>query len=125
MNQTLEQTINDAWEARDDISSSTQGPVREAVDLALENLDRGEMRVANKKNSSWQVNQWLKKAVLLSFRLNDMTPIAGGPGPDGTWFDKVASKFDGWDTQRFAAAGFRAVPIVLSGAQPISEKALF
>ena len=119
MNQTLEQTINDAWEARDDINSSTIGPVREAVDLALEHLDRGEMRVANKKNSSWHVNQWLKKAVLLSFRLNDMTPITGGPGPDGTWFDKVASKFDGWDAQRFADAGSGQCQIVLSGAQPI------
>ena len=110
MNQSLEQTINDAWEARDDISVSTQGPIREAIDLALDNLDRGEMRVASKKNGTWHVDQWLKKAVLLSFRLNDMTPIAGGPGLNGTWFDKVASKFDGWDAQRFATAGFRAVP---------------
>jgi 2,3,4,5-tetrahydropyridine-2,6-dicarboxylate N-succinyltransferase len=110
MNQSLEQTINDAWEKRDDIKVSTQGPIREAVDSALDNLDRGEMRVANKKDGAWHVDQWLKKAVLLSFRLNDMAPIAGGPGDNGTWFDKVASKFDGWDAQRFAAAGFRAVP---------------
>ena len=66
MNQSLEQTINDGWDTRDDINVSTQGPIREAVDLALDNLDRGEMRVASKKDGAWHVNQWLKKAVLLS-----------------------------------------------------------
>jgi len=110
MNQSLEQTINDAWEARDDVTVATQGPIRDAVDEALDCLDRGDMRVAEKKNGAWHVNQWLKKAVLLSFRLNDMAPIEGGPGRGSTWFDKVASKFDGWDGQRFNAAGFRAVP---------------
>ncbi len=110
MNQSLEQTINDAWEARDDVTVATQGPIRDAVDEALDRLDRGDMRVAEKKNGAWHVNQWLKKAVLLSFRLNDMAPIEGGPGRGSTWFDKVASKFDGWDGQRFNAAGFRAVP---------------
>lgn len=110
MNQSLEQTINDAWEARDDVTVATQGPIRDAVDEALDRLDRGDMRVAEKKSGAWHVNQWLKKAVLLSFRLNDMAPIEGGPGRGSTWFDKVASKFDGWDGQRFNAAGFRAVP---------------
>jgi 2,3,4,5-tetrahydropyridine-2-carboxylate N-succinyltransferase len=110
MNQSLEQIINDAWEARDDIGASTQGAIRQAVDEALDKLDRGDMRVAEKKDGAWHVNQWLKKAVLLSFRLNDMAPIEGGPGRNGTWYDKVASKFDGWDGPRFADAGFRAVP---------------
>lgn len=110
MNQSLEQTINDAWEARDEVTVATQGPIRDAVDEALDRLDRGDMRVAEKKGGAWHVNQWLKKAVLLSFRLNDMAPIEGGPGRGSTWFDKVASKFDGWDGQRFNAAGFRAVP---------------
>lgn len=110
MSQSLEQTINDAWEARDGIGPTTKGAVRDAVDSALDDLDRGAMRVAEKDNGTWRVNQWLKKAVLLSFRLNDMAPIPGGPGRGGVWFDKVASKFDGWDGQRFAAAGFRAVP---------------
>ena len=110
MTQSLEQTINDAWESRDGIGPSTKGVIRDAVDSALDNLDRGAMRVAEKKDGTWHVNQWLKKAVLLSFRLNDMAPIQGGPWRDSTWFDKVSSKFDGWDGQRFAAAGFRAVP---------------
>ncbi len=110
MTQSLEQTINEAWEARETISPTTKGAVRDAVDRALDSLDRGEMRVAQKDAGSWHVNQWLKKAVLLSFRLNDMEPIQGGPGRNSTWFDKVPSKFDGWDGQHFAAAGFRAVP---------------
>ena len=90
-------------------SPSTTGAVREAVDEALDMLDRGDQRVAEKQNGKWQVNQWLKKAVLLSFRLNDMWPIAGGPG-GANWWDKVPSKFEGWGENRFRAAGFRAVP---------------
>ena len=113
----LEQTINDAWEARADISSTTQGAVREAVDTALELLDSGEARVAQKgADGGWTVNQWLKKAVLLSFRLNDNGVIQG---PGGTnWWDKVPSKFEGWGENRFREAGFRAVPgsIVRRGA---------
>ncbi len=105
----LQATIDAAWEAREKVSGATRGEVRDAVENALELLDKGEARVAEKSAGAWRVNQWLKKAVLLSFRLNDMTPIAGGPG-GGTWFDKVASKFDGWSAARFAAAGFRAVP---------------
>ncbi len=106
----LQATIDEAWEARDGINLQTQGEVREAVDTALAGLDAGELRVAEKTASGWQVNQWLKKAVLLSFRLNDMTEIAGAPGQNSNWWDKVPSKFEGWDAARFRAAGFRAVP---------------
>ena len=105
----LAKTIDDAFEARNDVSPATKGPVREAVDEALDLLDRGEKRVAENQNGQWQVNQWLKKAVLLSFRLNDMAPIAGAAG-GASWWDKVPSKFEGWGENRFRAAGFRAVP---------------
>jgi len=105
----LAKTIDDAFEARNDVSPTTKGAVREAVETALELLDKGEKRVAEKSGDTWQVNQWLKKAVLLSFRLNDMGPIGGGPG-GANWWDKVPSKFDGWGENRFRAAGFRAVP---------------
>ncbi len=105
----LEQIVNAAWEARDTVSLETRGEVREAVEATLEALDSGSLRVAEKLDGAWRVNQWAKKAVLLSFRLNDMTPISGGPG-GSTWWDKVPSKFDGWDEARFRAAGFRAVP---------------
>ncbi len=110
MTDALEKTIDEAWEARDGIGPATTGAVREAVDAALDALDRGERRVAEKRADGWHVNQWLKKAVLLSFRLNDMEAIPGGPGRDTTWFDKVPSKFAGWDAQRFTQAGLRAVP---------------
>lgn len=108
--QDLQQTIDAAFEARADLGFSTQGDVRSAVDTALDLLDSGEVRVAEKlADGSWQVNQWLKKAVLLSFRLNDNTLIEGGP--DGArWWDKVPSKFAGWNENRFREAGFRAVP---------------
>ncbi|KQT85332.1 2,3,4,5-tetrahydropyridine-2,6-dicarboxylate N-succinyltransferase [Aurantimonas sp. Leaf443] len=107
---TLERTIEDAFEARDTISLSTGGAVREAVEAALELLDSGEARVATRgADGAWTVHQWLKKAVLLSFRLNDMGIIEGGPG-GATWWDKVPSKFAGWDEARFRAAGLRAVP---------------
>jgi 2,3,4,5-tetrahydropyridine-2-carboxylate N-succinyltransferase len=106
----LARTIDEAFERREDIGPSTRGAVREAVEAALDLLDRGAARVAEKgAGGDWRVNQWLKKAVLLSFRLNDMSVIAGGPGK-AAWWDKVASKFDGWDEARFRAAGFRAVP---------------
>ncbi len=105
----LQQTINDAWEARESIGIDTTGDVRNAVDDALALLDTGQARVAEKSGGEWQVNQWLKKAVLLSFRLNDMALISGGPS-GANWFDKVPSKFDGWDDARFRDAGFRAVP---------------
>ncbi|MCI4661167.1 MAG: 2,3,4,5-tetrahydropyridine-2,6-dicarboxylate N-succinyltransferase [Neomegalonema sp.] len=106
----LENVIEAAWENRAQISPSTGGETREAVETALTLLDRGEARVASKQpDGSWQVHQWLKKAVLLSFRLNDMAPIAGGPG-NANWWDKVPSKFDGWGAEEFGNAGFRAVP---------------
>ena len=106
----LAQTIEAAWEDRAGIDTSTRGAVREAVEAALALLDSGEARVAEKSGAQdWVVNQWLKKAVLLSFRLNDMAPISGGPG-EATWWDKVPSKFEGWSEAEFRAAGFRAVP---------------
>jgi 2,3,4,5-tetrahydropyridine-2,6-dicarboxylate N-succinyltransferase len=105
----LARTIENAWEDRASIDTQTRGPVREAVEAALNLLDAGKARVAEKANGDWQVNQWLKKAVLLSFRLTDMDLIAGAPG-GASWWDKVPSKFDGWDAERFRAAGFRAVP---------------
>ena len=108
-NTSLQTTIEAAWEGRDAINSSTTGDVREAVEKALDLLDRGEARVAEKKGGEWAVNQWLKKAVLLSFRLNDMTPIAGAPG-GASWWDKVPSKFAGMGEEQFRTAGFRAVP---------------
>src|SRR3979490_1984069 len=107
---SLESTVNTAFDARDGISTATKGEVRDAVDHALELLDKGEARVAERERSGkWKGNQWLKKAVLLSFRLNDMGPISGGPG-GASWWDKVPSKFEGWGENRFRAAGFRAVP---------------
>lgn len=102
-------TIDAAWDARADIGLSTQGDVRDAVTAALALLDSGAARVAEPVADGWQVNQWLKKAVLLSFRLNDNAMIPGGPG-GAHWWDKVPSKFAGWDEARFRAAGFRAVP---------------
>ncbi len=104
-----EAVITDAYENRGGLSSATKGPVRDAVETALNLLDKGEARVAEPRDGGWVVNQWLKKAVLLSFQLNDMAPIPGGPG-GGTWWDKVPSKFAGWGENRFRAAGFRVVP---------------
>jgi 2,3,4,5-tetrahydropyridine-2,6-dicarboxylate N-succinyltransferase len=113
----LAATIDAAWEDRAGVSPATGGAVRAAVDDALRLLDSGEARVAEKAASGWRVHQWLKKAVLLSFRLNDMAVVPGGPGGSG-WWDKVPSKFEGWGENRFRAAGFRAVPncIVRRGA---------
>jgi len=108
--ETLEATVNAAWEQRDQVSATTTGEIRDAVNGALDGLDSGALRVAEKAGDQWQVNQWLKKAVLLSFRLNDSAPVAGGPGNGGVWFDKVKSKFEGWNQQQFDQAGFRAVP---------------
>ena len=105
----IRQTVEDAWDDRNAITPGTTGPVRAAVDAALDRLDRGEDRVASKDGDTWIVHQWLKKAVLLSFRLHDMVPISGGPG-GSTWWDKVPPKFAGWTDQAFRDAGFRAVP---------------
>ena len=105
----LARTIDAAWEDRATVTVSTTGAVREAVEEALHLLDSGKARVAEKAGGEWQVHQWLKKAVLLSFRLNDMGVIKGGPG-EAVWWDKVPSKFDGWSEAEFKQAGFRAVP---------------
>ena len=106
----LAKTIDDAFEGRDKIGPKTKGAVRKAVDTALDLLDSGQTRVAEKQaDGRWHVNQWLKKAVLLSFRLNDMSVIPGGPGK-AVWWDKVDSKFKGWNAAKFKKAGFRAVP---------------
>ncbi|HXF52701.1 MAG TPA: 2,3,4,5-tetrahydropyridine-2,6-dicarboxylate N-succinyltransferase [Hyphomicrobiaceae bacterium] len=113
----LQKTIDAAWEVRDTIRPSTTGEVREAVETALALLDTGKARVAEKRAGAWVVNQWLKKAVLLSFRLNDMELISGAPGGAG-WWDKVPSKFLGMNPEDFRSAAFRAVPgaIVRHGA---------
>jgi len=109
-NAALETAIEAAWEARDTISPATKGETREAIEDTLTALDSGTLRVAERReNGDWHVNQWAKKAVLLSFRLNDMEPISGGNGGT-TWWDKVPSKFDGWGENQWRAAGFRAVP---------------
>jgi len=114
----LEKTIDDAWEDRASLSASTKGAVREAVDAALAALDSGAQRVAERNAAGqWTVNQWLKKAVLLSFRLNPNVRISNGPG-DGAWWDKVPSKFSKWTDFDFSTAKFRAVPgaVVRRGA---------
>ena len=110
----LQATIEAAFEDRANISPATHGKVREAVETALNLLDSGQLRVAQRTPGAsgpqaWSVNQWLKKAVLLSFRLNDMALIPGGPG-GSSWWDKVPSKFDGWGAREHTAAGFRSVP---------------
>jgi 2,3,4,5-tetrahydropyridine-2-carboxylate N-succinyltransferase len=105
----LQSIIELGWEEREEITPKTKGEVRRAVERALAMLDVGEVRVAEKKSGEWITNQWLKKAVLLSFRLNDMALIGNGPGR-AKWWDKVPSKFDGWTAKEFRKAGFRAVP---------------
>ncbi len=106
----LEKIITKAFDERDTVSVSTTGEIRDAVAQSLLLLDQGKVRVAEKQaDGNWPVNQWLKKAVLLSFRLNAMEIIKGGPGAS-VWWDKVASKFDGWSADEFTQAGFRAVP---------------
>ena len=110
MTDALARVIDAAWEGRDALSTSTTGEVRDAVDAAISLLDSGEARVATKgADGSWTVHQWLKKAVLLSFRLNANGVINGVPG-GGAWWDKVPSKFEGWGAKEFQEAGFRAVP---------------
>ncbi|MET4698461.1 2,3,4,5-tetrahydropyridine-2-carboxylate N-succinyltransferase [Constrictibacter sp. MBR-5] len=110
----LESIINAAWDVKDTLSSGTRGEKRDAVMAAIEGLDEGALRVAEKVDGAWRVNEWLKKAVLLSFRLWDSVAVPGGPRDpelgDSPWFDKVPSKFAGWGENSFKAAGFRAVP---------------
>lgn len=105
---TLQQTIEAAWENRAEVNLKTTGDVRDAVNAVLADIDAGKLRVAEKGAAGWQVNQWVKQAILLSFRLNDnqiMEGVAGAP-----FFDKVPLKFQGWGEEQFRAAGFRAVP---------------
>ena len=107
---SLAETLDKAFEERDGVSTATRGPVRDAVETALRLLDTGKARVAERQaDGKWHVNQWLKKAVLLSFRLNPMEVIGNGPG-GAAWWDKVTSKFDGWSANEFEKAGLRAVP---------------
>ena len=117
MSTDLQAVIERAWDERDTIRADTKGELRQAVDSAIAALDGGEARIAEKQDGEWIVHQWLKKAVLLSFRLNPMEAIAGGPG-GAHWWDKVPSKFSGWGEKEFRTAGFRAVPgaIVRRGA---------
>ena len=113
----LQKTIETAWDARETLTFATKGATRDAVNTTLDMLDKGQVRVAEKKDGVWVVNQWLKKAILVSFRLNDnqiMGPAIGvpvtGPTSPGPWWDKVPTKFSGWNADRFRAAGFRVVP---------------
>jgi 2,3,4,5-tetrahydropyridine-2-carboxylate N-succinyltransferase len=117
MNDELRALIDGAWDERDSIGPATRGDIRQAVDTALAALDSGAARIAERGDGGWTVHQWLKKAVLLSFRLNPMEAISGAPG-GAHWWDKVPSKFAGWGEQQFAEAAFRAVPgaIVRRGA---------
>src|SRR6059058_2204936 len=117
MNDELQAVVESAWEQRDRIGTETKGEIRLAVDSAIAALDCGEARIAEKVAGEWVVHQWLKKAVLLSFRLNPMEAISGAPG-GAHWWDKVPSKFAGWGEKEFATAAFRAVPgaIVRRGA---------
>jgi 2,3,4,5-tetrahydropyridine-2-carboxylate N-succinyltransferase len=117
LGQDIVARIEAAWDNRAEIGFSTEGQVRDSVEKTLAALDAGEIRVAEKKDGAWTVNQWVKKAVLLSFRLNDNQIITHGPG-DAVWWDKVPSKFAGWGEAEFRKAGFRAVPgsIVRRGA---------
>ena len=109
-NTALETAIETAWEARDSISPATRGEMREAIEDTLAALDKGTLRVAERRaDGHWHVNQWAKKAVLLSFRLTDMHEISGSNG-GSSWWDKVPSKFQGWGENQWRAAGFRAVP---------------
>ena len=114
MSKHLQATIDAAWDKRDTINSATKGEVRDAVEAAIAGLDDGSFRTAEKVGEEWVVHQWLKKAVLLSFRLYDSVPMDGGASFPGMgtapWFDKVPLKTTGWDAAKFAKAGFRAVP---------------
>ncbi len=109
-NAQLEAAIEAAWDARDKITPSTTGETRDAIEATLDALDSGSLRVAERgADGNWSVNQWAKKAVLLGFRLKDMEAQSGGPQGTG-WWDKVDSKFKGWDDAKWREAGFRAVP---------------
>jgi 2,3,4,5-tetrahydropyridine-2-carboxylate N-succinyltransferase len=107
---SLEKTIDAAFDNRDSVTTSTRGEIRDAVEQVLGLLDAGKVRAATRgADGTWMVHQWVKKAVLLSFRLNPMEVVKNGPG-NAVWWDKVPSKFDGWGASEFESAGFRAVP---------------
>ena len=113
--ENIKSVIERVFDNNEDVNPNTSGEVRDSIELALKYLDSGELRVAEPiGNSQWKVNQWLKKAVLLSFKINDMDVISGGPkslnNNPSNWWDKIPSKFSGWDKNEFKAAGFRAVP---------------
>ena len=113
--ENIKSVIERVFDNNEDVNPKTSGEVKDAIELALKYLDSGELRVAEPiGNSQWKVNQWLKKAVLLSFKINDMDVISGGPkslkNSPSNWWDKIPSKFSGWDKNEFKAAGFRAVP---------------
>ena len=111
--QNLQQVIDNAWENRKDVTLATKGEIRDSVTQTLNLLDSGKLRVAEKNPQGWKVNEWAKKAILLSFRLNDMRLMEGGPALGGeacNWYDKVSSKFLGWTEEDFKKAAFRAVP---------------
>ena len=105
-----ENLISGAWEAREALSFSATDPLQEAIERVLVALDAGELRIAEKSGDDWIVHDWIKKAILISFRLTDSRLIQGGPGLEGTWFDKIPSKFQAWGEDDFKKAGFRAVP---------------
>ena len=105
-----EEIINQAWERRNELSVNTTGQVRDAVESTLKMLDAGKLRVAQKSNGTWIVNEWLKKAVLLSFILNPFRRMSGGPD-SASWWDKISSKYQGWDEADFRGGGFRSVPM--------------
>ncbi|MEW6435713.1 MAG: 2,3,4,5-tetrahydropyridine-2,6-dicarboxylate N-succinyltransferase [Pseudomonadota bacterium] len=114
MSQNLEKIIETAFDARGSINAATTGEIRDAVEAVLDGLDHGKLRVVERVpgaegREAWRTNQWIKKAILLSFRLNESAPISGGPA-GSTWWDKVGLKFEGWDAAAFAQAGLRAVP---------------
>ena len=108
-NAALEAAIEAAWDVRDTITPTSTGEARDAIEATLDALDKGALRVAEKRGADWHVNQWAKKAVLLGFRLRDMEEMSGGPQGSG-WWDKVDTKFKGWGDNQWRAAGFRAVP---------------
>ena len=108
-NAALEAAIEAAWDVRDTITPTSQGEARDAIEATLDALDKGALRVAEKRGADWHVNQWAKKAVLLGFRLRDMEEMSGGPQGSG-WWDKVDTKFKDWGDNQWRAAGFRAVP---------------
>ena len=108
-NAALEAAIEAAWDARDTITPASTGAAREAIEATLEALDKGALRVAEKRGADWHVNQWAKKAVLLGFRLRDMEEMSGAP-QGASWWDKVDTKFKGWGEAQWREAGFRAVP---------------